>query len=147
MAPFYFALCDKCERSTKHWHDWNEDQTKFWGVCDECGSIHIDVPGDDEYWVTFTNMPDLNAEAKPGEYHVGTWRRANSLKEALEDAVRWMMPIMKEHGLPPNGIRISEEQLRREAIATTYKEMLDDDYDVFVSKRVRERDADTNPKR
>src|SRR6188474_3439890 len=40
MAPFYFAHCDKCGRSTKHWHDWNEDQTEFWGVCDECESIH-----------------------------------------------------------------------------------------------------------
>jgi len=134
MAPFYFAHCDKCGRSTKHWHDWNEDQTEFWGVCDECESIHIDVPGDDEYWVTFTNMPDLAVEATSGQFHLGTWRRANSLSEALEDAVQWVMKIMEQHGLPPHGVRISEGELRRHAIATTYKEMLDEDYIAFVNR-------------
>jgi len=135
MAPFYFADCETCGQTTMHWHDWNDDQTEFWGVCDVCKSIHIDVPGDDEFWVTFTNMPDLGVEATAGQFHLGTWRRANSLSEALEDAVKWVMGMMDQHGLPPHGVRVSEEELRRHAIATTYKEMFDEDYVAFVNRR------------
>src|SRR5262245_1605296 len=128
MAPFCFVHCVTCGRQTKHWHDCDPSQTLFWGVCEECGLCVITGPKADVYWVAFTNVTDLSAEPSAGQYYLATTQKAASAAEALDAALPWALGVNRRVGLPPHGIRVSEEELRRQATVMPDKDVFRDGY-------------------
>jgi hypothetical protein len=85
------------------------------GECDGCGTYFEERAEDDRYWVTFTNMTDLSVEPAAGQYYLGTCRTAGSAAEAFAEALAWALGVNSRNGMPPHGIEVSEEELRRQA--------------------------------
>ena len=129
VAPFCLEHCATCGRVTKHWHRDPSGPDPPGGDCDECGHFTPAFPRDDVYWVLFTNVTDLSVEPVPGQYFLGTYQKARSAAEALEAALPWALGDMHRRGLPPHGMQISEEELRRQTTVIPDREMF---YDGFV---------------
>jgi hypothetical protein len=130
VAPFCLEHCATCGRVTKHWHRDPSGPDAPGGDCDECGHFTLAVPRDDVYWVLFTNVTDLSVEPAPGQYFLGTQQKASSAAAALEAALPcFALVTMHRVGLPPHGIRVSEEELRRQATVIPDREVF---YDGFV---------------
>jgi hypothetical protein len=133
MAPFYFEHCATCGRQTKHWHHHPTDAPG--GDCDECGNFTAAVPEDDVYWVAFTNAPDLSAELSVGQYHLSITQKADSEAAALEAALAWAVGVSQRVGLPPHGMRLSEDELRRDATVVTDREAFHGYVEAFNKRR------------
>jgi hypothetical protein len=81
-------------------------------------------------------MADLDVEVAAGQYYLLIGLSAGSEAEALDAALRKALGVNSRVGMPPHGIRVSEEELRRQAIVMTDREVFYDGYDVAVSKRL-----------
>jgi hypothetical protein len=92
------------------------------------------------YSVTFTNMADPSADPAAGEYHLRTNRGAQSEEEALEQVLPWVLGLNSRGGLPPHGVRVSAEELRRQATVMPCKEVNLDGYVAAFKKHRRRRD-------
>ena len=135
MAPFCLEHCTTCGRVTKHWH--RDPSGLPGGDCDECGHFTPALPRDDVYWVSFTNVTDLSVAPAPGQYFLGTQWKATSAAEALEAAIPWALG--HQPGLPPHGIRVSEEELRRQATVIPDREAYHEGYWEALNRRRQQR--------
>jgi hypothetical protein len=134
MAPFFLEHCVTCGRQTKHWH--NADPARPpGGECDECGTYIEGQPKDDRFWVTFTNITDLSAAPAADQYFVGTCMTAASEAEAFAKVLQWALDINDRSGMPPHGIQVSEEELRRQATVATDKEVFDNGWAALVRQQ------------
>src|SRR5262245_21350127 len=137
-APFYRQHCATCDRETMHWHDHDPKADVPGGTCDECGTFVRAGPRDGVYWVTFTNMTDLNGEPDPGQYVLIMTRPADSDAAPLETAVRMALDVMQRAGLPPHGLRLEEAELRRDAVMLSDREAWPR-FDKAINERLRRR--------
>jgi hypothetical protein len=71
-------------------------------------------------------MTDLSLAPAPGQYFLGTSQKAGSAAEALEVAIPWALGLRA--GLPPHGIRVSEEELRRQVTVVPDREVFQEGY-------------------
>jgi hypothetical protein len=95
------------------------------------------VPRDNLYWVTFTNMTELSDAAAANEYFLAGLQEANSTADALEKAIAWALTVIDRSGLPPHGIQVGHDELRRRAMVIQDREAFDEGYWEAVNKRLR----------
>jgi hypothetical protein len=81
-------------------------------------------------------MTDVSGTAAPNEYFLAGFQEANSKAEALEKAVAWASSRV---GLPPHGIEVGEDELRRCATVISDQEAFHEGYWEAVNKRLRQR--------
>jgi hypothetical protein len=140
VAPFFFEHCVTCGRDTKHWH--NGDPARVpGGECDECGTYFEEQPKDDRYWVTFTNLTDLSVKPAAGQYYLGKCLTADSEAEAFAEALQWALGVKSRVGMPPHGIEVSEEELRRQATVIPDLEAFHEGYWEALNRRMQLRRA------
>jgi hypothetical protein len=82
-------------------------------------------------------MTDLSAAAAPNEYFLAGAQDANSTAEALEKAVAWALSVIDRVGLPPHGIQLGENELRRRATVIPDREAFHEGYGEAVDKHLR----------
>jgi hypothetical protein len=83
-------------------------------------------------------VTDLSVEPAPGQYFLGTTQQAGSEKEALDAAVAWAVGVLRRVGLPPHGVRVSEEELRAQATVLPDREVFHDGFVEAFNKRRRQ---------
>jgi hypothetical protein len=107
--------CAACGQRTPHRLDGEPGEAEF-SLCKRCGHATPMPPPSDLYQVTFTNMTDPAAEPAAGQYRLRAVIAGDSEAAALDWAIPWALSFNSRGGLPPHGVQVSAEELRRRAV-------------------------------
>ena len=113
MAPFQVLYCLHCCGETRHRYALGLMPPDYARVyCERCKSCVEFGPGDDEYLVSAANTTDRVPGAD--EYDLRMVLVAGSAAAALDIGLRHARSLNRRSGLPPHGIRISDDELAQQ---------------------------------